>query len=192
MTLKAPIRTSRSTRARGSTSAEGWMASLITRRLRSERPTAEGLDHALQRTHALQELGQARLRREDPLGFENRPRRGAEVAAAGLDVGRHAGLRADQRAVADTHVVGHPDLARQNHPPSEPRAARDPDLRHKDRVLTHLHVVPDLDEIVDFRAAADDGMAERRAVDGAVRADLHIVLDDDAAGLRDLAVPSAV
>src|SRR5262249_4937337 len=75
---------------------------------------------------------------------------------------------------------------------AEPRAARDADLGHENRMLTHLHVVPDLDEIIDFRAATDDGVAERRAVDGAVRADLHVVLDDDASRLRDLAVPCAV
>src|SRR5262249_48446135 len=66
------------------------------------------------------------------------------------------------------------------------------DLRDEYRMFTHLHVVPDLDEIVDFRAAADDRVAERRAVDGAVRADLHVVLDDDASGLWNLAMPCAV
>src|SRR5437867_2356274 len=41
-------------------------------------------------------------------------------------------------------------------------------------------------------APADDGIAEGRAVDRGVGADLHVVLDDDAARLRNLAVARAV
>ena len=41
-------------------------------------------------------------------------------------------------------------------------------------------------QVVDLRAAADARLAERRAVDRGVRADLDVVLDDDAADLRHL------
>src|SRR5258708_21059304 len=46
------------------------------------------------------------------------------------------------------------------------------------------HVVTDLDLIVDFRAFADDGVAQTAAIDGRSGADLDVVLDQDAAGLR--------
>ena len=46
-------------------------------------------------------------------------------------------------------------------------------------------VVSDLHQIVDLGALADDGIAGGAAVDGRIGADLHIVLNDDAAGLRD-------
>ena len=53
------------------------------------------------------------------------------------------------------------------------------------------HIVGDLDEIVDLGALADHGVADRAAVDGGVGADLDIVLDDDAADLRNLVVAAS-
>src|SRR5262245_26658406 len=186
MTLNAPIRTAGSSRARESTIADGWMPSLISRRLWAMRTPGQGLHRALQRAHALEQLGQARLGGEDPLGLEKRPCGCAEVAPAGLEIRRHTGLRRDQRAVADAHMVRHPDLPRQHDTAPDARAARDADLSHQDRMLTHFDVVSDLDEIVDLGAAPDDRLAERRAIDGAVGADFHVVLDDHATGLGDL------
>src|SRR2546421_147636 len=81
---------------------------------------------------APRQIGQARPRGEDRLGFQNRPRGGAEVAAAGVGVGWHAALRGDQRPVADGPVVRHAPLARQHHAAPEPGAARDADLGHED------------------------------------------------------------
>ena len=49
-------------------------------------------------------------------------------------------------------------------------------------------IVADLDEIVDLGALADHGVADGAAVDGGAGADLHVVLDDDPADLRHLAV----
>ena len=43
-----------------------------------------------------------------------------------------------------------------------------------------------LHEIVDLGASLDSGFANRRTIDGRVRADLHIVLDDNGAGLGNL------
>src|ERR1700682_1045958 len=48
------------------------------------------------------------------------------------------------------------------------------------------HIVANLDLIVDFGALADHGVAQAAAIDGRAGADLHIVLDQDAAGLRHL------
>src|SRR6267143_1443421 len=180
ITLKAPTRTPASSRARGSMIAEGWIASLTALALALE-AAAERLHRALQRTHALQQIGQACLRGEDTLGFQDRPRGGSEVPAAGVEVGWHAALRGDQHPVADGHVVRDAHLARQHHAAPEPGAARDADLGHEDRVLPHLDVVPDLDEIVDLGAAADDRVAEGRAVDRAVGADLGVRMHEDAA-----------
>src|SRR6266850_459999 len=191
ITVTAPTRTPASSRARGSTIAEGWMASVIALRLALEL-TAERLDRALQRAHALEQLGQPRLRGEDAPRLHDGPRRRAEVAAARVEVRRHAALGRDQRAVADGHVIGHAHLTRQHDAAPQLRAARHADLGHEDRVLTHLDVVPDLDEIVDLGAAADDRVAEGRAVDRAVGADLHVVLHDHPARLGDLAVARAV
>ena len=51
-----------------------------------------------------------------------------------------------------------------------------------------IDVVPDLHEIINFRAFADHRILERAAVDAAVGADLHVVLDDHPADLRHLEV----
>src|SRR5262249_46850553 len=47
-------------------------------------------------------------------------------------------------------------------------------------------IVADLYQVVDLGPLADDGVAGAAAVDGGAGADLDIVLDDDAADLRDL------
>ena len=58
-------------------------------------------------------------------------------------------------------------------------------------MLTDLDVVGDLDQVVHFRAATDDRLAEGGAVHGHVRAQLHVVLKDHGSNLGDLSVPSA-
>ncbi len=68
------------------------------------------------------------------------------------------------------------------------RAARDADLGDDDGILPDHHVVGDLDEVVDLHPPLDPGPAEGAAVDGRVRADLHIVVDLDVADLGDLEV----
>ena len=46
------------------------------------------------------------------------------------------------------------------------------------------HVVPDLHEIINFRALADHRVAQGAPVDGGIGADFDIVLDDHSADLR--------
>ena len=46
------------------------------------------------------------------------------------------------------------------------------------------HVVPDLHEIINFRALADHGIAQGAPVDGGIGADFDPILNDDAADLR--------
>ena len=47
---------------------------------------------------------------------------------------------------------------------------------------------PDVDEVVELGAAADARLFERAAIDRGVRADLHIIFDDEPALLRELRV----
>src|SRR5947207_1906611 len=55
-----------------------------------------------------------------------------------------------------------------------------------------LHVVPDLDQVIDLGPLAYHGFAERGAVDRRSGADLDVVLDPDNADLRDLVVLTLV
>ena len=50
--------------------------------------------------------------------------------------------------------------------------------------------VADLDQVVDFRAAADAGLADAGAVDAGIGLDLDVVFDGNVAGLDDF-VPAA-
>src|SRR5207244_12087107 len=107
---------------------------------------------------------------------------------AGRDILRHAALRRELRAVADRDVVGDADLAAEHHAAADARRARNAGLGRDDAALADLDVVRDLHEVVDLRAAPDDRGAEHRAIDRRVGADLHVVLDEDPAHLRDLTV----
>ena len=64
-------------------------------------------------------------------------------------------------------------------------------LRHDCGVRTDHTVVSDLDQVVDLHAALDAGGAQPRAIDGRVRADLHVVLDHHVPELWHLLVLAA-
>src|SRR5215469_4664649 len=52
------------------------------------------------------------------------------------------------------------------------------------------HVLRYLHKIVDLRSLADDGVAGRAAIDRGFGTDLHVVLNNDTPGLRDILVPA--
>ena len=69
-----------------------------------------------------------------------------------------------------------------------PCCRRRPTCAASSDVAADLHAVRDLHEVVDLRAGADARLADGRTIDRRLRADLHVVLDDDAADLRNLLV----
>ena len=66
------------------------------------------------------------------------------------------------------------------------RASGNPDLRGQQRVPSDVHAMPDLNEIIDFGACANSRLADGRAIDRRVRADLDVIFDHDDARLRNL------
>src|SRR6187455_3451596 len=110
--------------------------------------------------------------------------------AAPAPVGRNVILdrahRRDLSAVADLEVVVDSHLGTQRHIVANRQTARQPYLGGQQTMPADRHIVADLDLIVDFRALADHGVAQAAAIDGGPGADLDIVLDHDAAGLRHL------
>src|ERR1700757_287442 len=96
----------------------------------------------------------------------------------------HGAHGRDLRAVADLEVVVDADLCSQCNIVPNRKAAREPDLGRQHAMPADRHIVTDLDLIVDFGAFADDGIAQTAAIDGRPGADLDVVLDQDAAGLR--------
>ena len=103
-----------------------------------------------------------------------------------------SGLARQDRTVPDRDMVGDPDLARERDAAAEPRGSADAGLPAEDRVLADDDVVADLHEVVDLRPAADDGLAEGRAVDRRVGPDLDVVPDPHDPDLGDLAVRASV
>ena len=67
-----------------------------------------------------------------------------------------------------------------------------PTCAMKQTMLADFHVVRDVDEVVNFRALADDGRAERAAINRHARADFHVFADDDISNLRNFAMDAAV
>src|SRR5581483_574851 len=96
----------------------------------------------------------------------------------------------DLRPHADRYVPHHARLAAQHHIVLEHRRAGNADMAGQHAVPSDHDVVPDLNEIINFRPLTDDRVLERAAVDAAVGADLHVVLDDHPADLGDLEVPA--
>ncbi len=78
------------------------------------------------------------------------------------------------------------DLTPQRHALSQSRAPRQSRLAHDHAVRADRNVVADLNEVVDLGSAADARHAEFGAVHADARADLHVVLDDHRADLRNL------
>jgi hypothetical protein len=54
-------------------------------------------------------------------------------------------------------------------------------------VITDLHVVGDLDLVVELDPITDPGVGQCAAVDGSIDADFHVITNGDAANLGDLA-----
>src|SRR6185369_16520360 len=89
-------------------------------------------------------------------------------------------------------MTGEPDLAAKDHVIAQAGAAGNPGLGNDQAMFAQRNVVPNLNQVIDFRPAADDGRAERPAIDGDVRPDLDVVADDHIADLRHLAVGACV
>src|SRR6187549_928095 len=120
--------------------------------------------------------------------FTPRPGEVAAPRLAGWDA-RHDARRSDQcracpygQVVANSNPPAHLDMV-----PNRDRTGNPGERRHH-AMAPNLAVVPNLNEVVDLGPFADHGIADRAAVDGRVRADLDIVLDDDPADLRDFPI----
>src|SRR5215467_12534846 len=153
------MRTPVSSSARGSTIAVEWMPGASVTRVALEFAYA-----LLQRAHPAHQLRKHGLGCPDP-GEGGRPAGGAAHHLPRLHVAGHARLRGEDGPRADGHVIGDADLAGQDGAIADGAGARDADLGHKDHVLADLAVVAHLYEVVDLAPAADDGVAQRGAVD---------------------------
>ena len=71
-------------------------------------------------------------------------------------------------------------------------AASKPNLTHDQAVLTNLHIVGNVHQIVDLAPLANDGWSKGTAVNGGIGTNLHIVMNDDDPHLQHLAMVTFV
>ena len=104
---------------------------------------------------------------------------------AGGDVADDAALRRHARSGSNRHMVGEARLSGEDRVIVHGSAACNADLRHDETVSTDSDIVRDLYEIIDLGTSTDHGVIERTAVDGRVRAYLHVVFNHATANVRD-------
>ena len=80
-------------------------------------------------------------------------------------------------------MIGHAGLAADEHARTHHGGTREAGLRRDQRAFSDLHVVTDMHVGVELASAAEQRRAQCSGVDRAQRADLHVVLDHDAAEL---------
>src|SRR6202035_4515805 len=113
-----------------------------------------------------------------------RPRRKAAPYRARRHVLVDGGSRSQHRALADGDVRDDAGARSQHHVILQRHAAAEPGLRDDDAMPADDAIVPDLAEVIDLGSLADHGLAHSAAVDPGSRSDLDIVVNDDAADLR--------
>ena len=101
-------------------------------------------------------------------------------------------LAAIRAPVADVQVIGNAHMTRQDYVVADPGAPRDADPRHDQAAFADLHIVADLDQVIQFGAAPDDSVVDTPPVDTGVGADLDLVLQNAAAHVGNPRVPLAV
>ena len=101
------------------------------------------------------------------------------------------------RAAGEHHVVGQRQVRRDHavaaghEATADRRRSRHHEAGRVEAVLAQVAVVRDVADVVDLGARADVRGRERRAVDRAIAADLHLVADADVAQVRELLRPAA-
>src|SRR5690242_11829308 len=104
-----------------------------------------------------------------------------------IDIADDAALHGHSRTLSDRHVVRQPRLPREEHVVLDVRAPRDARLPGDQTTRPDPAVMTDLYQVVDLRPGPDDGVVHAAPVDRGVRSDFHVVADDTATHLRDLA-----
>ena len=110
-------------------------------------------------------------------------RGGPEDAGAIGNVAMKPGARPDERPLSDSQMTRRARLGHHDCATTDDRSAGKSSLRHDQGVLSHITVMSDLDQIIDLGTTPDPSLVQGRAIDGRIRADFDIILDDDATAL---------
>ena len=92
----------------------------------------------------------------------------------------------ENHIIANVQVACDADLPGEDHALADVRTARQSDLRANQRVFVNCAGVTYLHVVINFDAALDPRFTDRSAINRSACANLDIVFDDDATGLRNL------
>ena len=113
-------------------------------------------------------------------------RRIARPRFTGRNITKNARLRSQPSPLSDGVMPRDANLAEEHGTILDAHRPRDANLRHDEAHFANPHVVRDLDQIVDLRSGANDRVIDAAAIDGRVRTDFDVVLDDAATDMRNL------
>ena len=89
------------------------------------------------------------------------------------------------RTFADRHMTSHSCLAAEHDVILECRTPSNSNLGAQDAVFTNGDIVPDLHQVIDLGALADQRSAKSRTIDRTIGSDFNIVLQNYVSNLRD-------
>src|SRR3954469_20347684 len=91
--------------------------------------------------------------------------------------GQHAASGAEDHSFADGYMVAQADLSTNDRFVLDNAASGNSRLRSDHNIFADLHVVSNVDKVIDFRPPPDYRRIQCAAIDGSVCTDLHIVMD---------------
>ena len=97
--------------------------------------------------------------------------------APGRNIRRHATLSREDGAIANCQMARRTDLPRKNAAITHFGGSGQTHLSAKKRIFTDFAGVAHLDQVIDFRSAANASFADGCAVDSAVGLDFDVIFD---------------
>ena len=149
-------------------------------------------DLLLQLAHAADQIRQLLDSNELPLGLLVRRCWNSENGSLVRYIAHHTGLRADRRLIAKLEMPRDAGLRCDHAVITQPRAARKAHLAHHKAVTANNDVVSDVHEIINLRPLANDSGTEPASIDGCVRANLDVVVNNDISDLENLAMTAFI
>src|SRR6185437_3969059 len=101
---------------------------------------------------------------------------------------KYSRLPAQNHAISNMDMIPNAHLSRQHRAFTNRARPRNPCESHQDHVLAYIAVVAYVDKIVDLRSAPDPRLLQCSTIDGRIRSDLDVVLDDEGPLLRKMCV----
>ena len=119
-----------------------------------------------------------------------RARGGAPDRSTGINssVGQDAALPSDHCTRSDVGFLPDADLSSHDDVVFDDDASGKARLSCNDDVSSDSTAMPDVHQVVEFRALSDHGLFERRPVNAAIGAYFHIIADFDSSCLRELLI----